>query len=89
MSLCVRVDEFQNSHLPQDLFVGGHFTDRPFIIKILSVLSLTFFTLATYAQGNIPQYLKTYHFSFSLDKGFDQPTTDILKRKLSSYRLIL
>jgi len=59
------------------------------MIKILSVLSLTFFTLTTYAQGDITQYLKTHHFSFTLDKGFDQPTTDTLKRKLSSYKLIL
>jgi len=59
------------------------------MIKVLSVLSLTFFSLTTYAQVDITQYLKTHHYYFTLDKGFDQQTTDTLKQKLSAYKLIL
>lgn len=57
--------------------------------KILSTLGLTLYSLTAYPQGDITQYLKTHHYSFTLEKGFDQQTSDILKQKLSTYKLIL
>jgi hypothetical protein len=57
--------------------------------KILSIVILIAFSFTTYAQVDITQYLKTHHYYFTLDKGFDQQTTDTLKKKLSAYKLIL
>jgi hypothetical protein len=57
--------------------------------KILPILTLLFFTLTSFAQSGITQYLKTHHYSFTPDKGFDQTTTDTLKKKLSGYKIVL
>lgn len=46
-------------------------------------------TLTTYAQNDLNQYLKTHSYSFSLDKGFDQSTSDVLQQKLSQYKIVL
>lgn len=41
------------------------------------------------AQEDIHQYLKTHHYSFFLDKGFDETTAEIVKQKISNYKLVL
>jgi len=48
-----------------------------------------FLTLTTLAQGNITEYLKSHNYSFDIDKGFDQITSESLKPKFSQYKLIL
>jgi hypothetical protein len=57
--------------------------------KLISVFILTFSILTTYAQSDISQYLQTHNYSFTLDKGFDEPTADSLKQKLENSKLIL
>jgi hypothetical protein len=59
------------------------------MIKSISVFILILSALTTAAQGDIGKYLSTHHYSFTLDKGFDQRTTDTLKQKLSAYKLIV
>ncbi len=62
---------------------------KPCMTKLFSTLILTLWTLTSPAQDNLDSYLKTHHYSFTLDKGFDQPTSDILKQKLRKYKLVL
>lgn len=45
--------------------------------------------LAGFAQEDLNDYLRRHNYPFSLDKGFDQITSDTLKLKLSHYKLIL
>jgi hypothetical protein len=46
-------------------------------------------TLSTLAQDDVSNYLKTHHYSFTLDGGFDADAQDTLRQKLKGYRLIL
>ncbi len=45
--------------------------------------------MTIYAQNDLDQYLNQHHFSFSLDKGFDNTTSDTLKQKLQNYKLVI
>ena len=44
---------------------------------------------ATGAQEGLSAYLKTHHYTFTLDSGFDAATRDTLRHKLKAYRLVL
>ena len=57
--------------------------------KLILAFILTFASLITHAQSDISQYLKTHNYSFSLDKGFDDATSDTLKKRLSNYKLVI
>lgn len=57
--------------------------------KHISIFILALSTFTTHAQTGISQYLQAHHYSFTLEKGFDQPTTDTLQQKLGAYKLIL
>ena len=58
-------------------------------MKFLSVFILIFSTLTVLAQDDSTNYLETHHYSFSLDKGFDNQASDILKQKLQNYKLVI
>jgi hypothetical protein len=58
-------------------------------IKFCLLLSAIFFTVSGSAQDELAQYLQTHQYSFSLEKGFDKPTSDMLQQKLSNYKLVL
>jgi len=57
--------------------------------KLFLAFILTLQAMTTHAQSDISQYLKTHHYSFTLDKGFDQPAIDTLTQKLGNYKLVL
>ena len=59
------------------------------MIKFIWIFSLTICALVVNAQADINGYLKTHHYAFSLDKGFEQPVSDSLKQKLKGYKLVL
>lgn len=51
-------------------------------------LLITFIT-PLHAQSELTRYLQAHLYSFSLEKGFDQRTSDTLHAKLAEYRLLL
>lgn len=57
--------------------------------KLITLFILTLLSLTIHAQTDINQYLKTHHYSFTLDKGFDQVTIDTLEQKLGNYKLVI
>lgn len=57
--------------------------------KFLLAFILTLSALTTFAQADLNSYLKTHHYSFSLDKGFDNAASDTLKQKLENYKLVI
>jgi hypothetical protein len=59
------------------------------MIKLLLTFTLALFALTGFGQADLNNYLKTHHYSFSLDKGFDTVATDSLKRKFSNYNLVI
>src|SRR6267154_2178500 len=46
-------------------------------------------TSSVKGQNDLSTYLGAHHYSFSLEKGFDQALSDTLRKKLSGFRLIL
>jgi hypothetical protein len=59
------------------------------MIKIPAVVFMAVSAFAGNAQNSISTYLNNHHYAFSVDNGFDQPTSDSLKRKLGEYKIIL
>ena len=57
--------------------------------KLFSAVILMFWALTSTAQQDFDNYIKTHHFAFTLDKGFDQRTSDVLRQKLNGYKLVL
>ena len=58
-------------------------------MKILSTILFLSVTLTSFAQDDLSNYLRNHNYSFSINDGFDQRTSDTLKKKLGSYKLIL
>ena len=58
-------------------------------MKFIYVFFFILFSTTASAQQELNDYLSTHSYSFSLDNGFDQATTDTLKLKLKNYKLIL
>ena len=57
--------------------------------KFLIVFILILSSHSGSAQEDLHQYLATHHYSFFLDKGFDETTAQILKQKIGNYKLVL
>jgi hypothetical protein len=57
--------------------------------RIIFFLLLTMLTKSGLAQEELSGYLKTHHYSFTLDSGFDTQTRDTLRNKLENYQLVL
>src|SRR5687767_4351070 len=58
-------------------------------MKRLSIILLIFYSLACQGQDELDAYLKDHHYAFSIDSGFNRQTTEILKQKMSKYRLFI
>ena len=58
-------------------------------MKFIFALLWILFSLTVIAQDEVDSYHQNHHYKFSLDKGFDQSTTDTLKQKLGTYKLVL
>jgi hypothetical protein len=55
----------------------------------LIIIMMSFCALPCFAQDELDNYLKGHHHGFSLDSGFEQGTIDLLKQKLSNYRVVI
>ena len=58
-------------------------------MKFLLIIFLIPFSLISPAQEGPNTYLNTHHYSFSVDTGFDRLTSEVLKQKLSQYKLVI
>lgn len=58
-------------------------------MKFVCTVFFVLFCLTAFSQQDLNKYLSSHSYGFSLDKGFDQSTTDTLKLKLKNYKLII
>jgi hypothetical protein len=55
----------------------------------LLTLILGAFITPLHAQDDLTKYLLAHNYSFSLEKGFDQRTSDTLQERLAGYKLLI
>jgi hypothetical protein len=63
--------------------------DQPVMARHIFLFFITFLTLTAYGQEDLGRYLRTHHYSFSPDSGFDARTQDTLRQRLKGYQLVL
>lgn len=57
--------------------------------KVYILFIFQFFSITTFGQKDINSYLSNHHYTFTLDRGFDDSTQHILREKLSNVKVII